>query len=91
MVNIIKGSKKRFGAAAIAFAVFCTCIFPSLHVLAAPKTMAHIKAGSGNGNGHFGSEKPELFVLSDKKDITDQSISFQMKVGSEKTIQDFVL
>ena len=84
MVNIIKGSKKRFGAAAIAFAVFCTCIFPSLHVLAAPKTMAHIKAGSGNGNGHFGSEKPELFVLSDKKDITDQSISFQMKVGSEK-------
>ena len=84
MVNIIKGSKKRFGAAAIAFAVFCTCIFPSLHVLAAPKTMAHIKAGSGNGNGHFGSANPELFVLSDKKDITDQSISFQMKVGSEK-------
>ncbi|WP_291651052.1 endo-alpha-N-acetylgalactosaminidase family protein, partial [Clostridium sp.] len=84
MVNILKGSKKRFGAAAIAFAVFCTCIFPSLHVLAAPKTMAHIKAGSGNGNGHFGSEKPELFVLSDKKDITDQSISFQIKIGSAK-------
>ena len=84
MVNIIKGSKKRFGAAAIAFAVFCTCIFPSLHVLAAPKTMAHIKAGSGNGNGHFGSANPELFVLSDKKDIRDESISFQMKVGSEK-------
>ncbi|WP_066890372.1 endo-alpha-N-acetylgalactosaminidase family protein [Clostridium nigeriense] len=84
MVNILKGSKKRLGAAAVAFAVFCTCIFPSLHVLAAPKTMAHIKAGSGNGNGHFGSANPELFVLSDKKDITDKSISFQMKVGSEK-------
>lgn len=84
MVNILKGSKKRIGSAAIAFAVFCTCVFPSLHVLAAPKTMAHIKAGSGNGNGHFGSEKPELFVLSDKKDIRDEAISFQMKVGSEK-------
>lgn len=84
MVNILKVSKKRVGAAAIAFAVFCTCIFPSLHVLAVPKTMAHIKAGSGNGNGHFGSGKPELFVLSDKKDITNESISFQMKVGSEK-------
>ena len=42
MVNILKGSKKRLGAAAVAFAVFCTCIFPSLHVLAAPKTMALI-------------------------------------------------
>ena len=84
MVNILKGSKKRLGAGVIAIAVFCTCIFPSLHVLAAPKTMAHIKAGSGNGNGHFGSANPELFVLSDKKDIRDESISFQMKVGSEK-------
>ncbi|MGG7141957.1 endo-alpha-N-acetylgalactosaminidase family protein [Clostridium nigeriense] len=84
MVNILKRSKKRLGAAATALAVFCTCIFPSLSVLAAPKTMAHIKAGSGNGNGHFGSTNPELFVLSDKKDITDQSISFQIKVGSSK-------
>ena len=84
MVNILKGSKKRLWAGVIAIAVFCTCIFPSLHVLAAPKTMAHIKAGSGNGNGHFGSANPELFVLSDKKDIRDESISFQMKVGSEK-------
>lgn len=84
MVNILKQNKKRFGAAAIALAVFCTCIFPSLHVLAAPKTMAHIKSGSGNGNGHFGSEKPELFVLSDRKDITSETITFQMKLGSEK-------
>lgn len=85
MVNILKRSKKRLGAAATALAVFCTCIFPSLSVLAAPKTMAHIKAGSGNGNGHFGSTSPELFVLSDKKDITDESISFQIKVGSAKS------
>ena len=84
MVSILKGSKKRLGAALTAFIVFCTFIFPSLHVLAAPKTMAHIKAGSGNGNGHFGNDKPEAFVLSDKKDITDESISFQMKVGSAK-------
>ena len=84
MVNILKGSKKRLGAAVTALAVFCTCIFPSLHVLAASKTMGHIKSGSGNGNGHFGSTNPELFVLSDKKDITDESISFQMQVGSEK-------
>lgn len=84
MVSIPKGSKKRLGAALTAFVVFCTFIFPSLHVLAAPKTMAHIKAGSGNGNGHFGSANPELFVLSDKEDITNESISFKMKVGSAK-------
>ena len=46
--------------------------------------VAHLKAGSGNGNGHFGSATPEAFVLSDKKDITNESISFQMKIGSTK-------
>jgi endo-alpha-N-acetylgalactosaminidase len=85
MVNIIKGRMKRFWSAMIAFTVFfSTCLLPSLHVLAAPKIVAHIKAGSGNGNGHLGSTTPEAFVLSDKKDITNESISFQMKVGSEK-------
>ncbi|GAA0083683.1 endo-alpha-N-acetylgalactosaminidase family protein [Clostridium sp. CTA-7] len=85
MVNIIKGRMKRFWSALIAFTVFfSTCLLPSLHVLAAPKIVGHIKAGSGNGNGHFGSATPEAFVLSDKKDITNELISFQMKVGSEK-------
>lgn len=85
MVNIIKGKMKRFWSALIAFTVFfSTCLLPSLHVLAAPKIAAHIKAGSGNGNGHFGSTTPEAFVLSDKNDITNESISFQMKVGSTK-------
>ena len=31
---------------------------PSLDVLAAPKMMAHLKAGSGNANEHFGGAKP---------------------------------
>lgn len=84
MGSIRKKSVKRFCSALIALTVFCTCIFPSLHVLAAIKMVAHLKAGSGNGNGHFGSATPEAFVLSDKKDITNESISFQMKIGSTK-------
>ena len=85
MVNIVKGRMKRFWAAVIAFTMFfSTCLLPSLHVLATTKMVAHLRAGSGNGNGHFGSATPEAFVLSDKKDITNESISFQMKVGSTK-------
>ena len=86
MINIVKGKMKRTWAIAIAFTMFfSTCLLPSLHVLAATKMVAHLKAGSGNGNGHFGSATPEAFVLSDKKDITNESISFELKVGSTKS------
>ena len=57
---------------------------PSLEVLAAPKMIAHLKSGSGNGNAHFGNGKSEAFVLSDRQDITDDNISYQIKIGSEK-------
>ena len=84
MGNIIKGKFKRIIATMVAFTMILTCLLPSLQSLAAPKMMAHLKSGSGNGNGHFGSENPEAFILSDKKDIKNESISFQMKLGSTK-------
>lgn len=57
---------------------------PSLEVLAAPieKQMAHLKAGSGNANGHFGSDTPEAFIMSDRADVTNDDFSFTLKVGS---------
>lgn len=84
MGNIIKGKFKRIIARVIAFTMISTCLLPALQPLAAPKMMAHLKSGSGNGNGHFGSEKPEAFILSDKNDIANQSINFEMKLGSTK-------
>lgn len=84
MGNIIKGKFKRTIAAMVAFTMILTCLLPSLQPLAATKMMAHLKSGSGNGNGHFGGEKPEAFLLSDKENITNESISFEMKLGSTK-------
>ena len=57
---------------------------PSLEVLAAPimKEMAHLKSGSGNANAHFGGASPEAFIMSDKKDVTNEDFSFTLKVGS---------
>ena len=55
----------------------------------AAETMAHLKAGSANGNEHFGGGKPEAFVLSDKADITSEDFSFTMKVASEKDATRF--
>ncbi|WP_300384093.1 carboxypeptidase regulatory-like domain-containing protein [Clostridium sp.] len=84
MENIIKGKMRRFLAAIVAFTMISTYLLPSLQVLAAPKMMAHLKSGSGNGNGHFGSEKPEAFVLSGENTITNEAINFEMKLGSTK-------
>lgn len=60
---------------------------PSLEVLATPitKNMAHLKAGSGNGNGHFGGGTPEAFILSDRTNVTNENFSFTLKVGSTQT------
>ncbi len=74
-------------SAVLLVAVMVSAVFfsyiPSLKVLAAPKMMAHLKAGSGNGNGHFGNATPEAFVLSDNTDITNEDLSVQVKIASE--------
>lgn len=44
---------------------------------AEPVTMGHLKSGSGNANGHFGSATPEAFVLSEKADYTNQAYSLK--------------
>lgn len=77
---------KKLTASILAAAMICTMVIgalPSLDVLAAPKTMAHLKAGSGNGNGHFGSAAPEAFVLSNQV-YSDESFEFALKLGSTK-------
>lgn len=62
------------------------CSTAPMSVFAAPTTkdMAHLKAGSENGNAHFGGAKPEAFILSDKADIKHENFSFQLKLNSEK-------
>lgn len=83
----MKKLMKKLSAVLLVAAMVCTTFLsymPSLDVLAAPKMMAHLKAGSGNANGHFGSATPEAFVLSDKADITSEDLSATVKVASEK-------
>lgn len=85
---MIRKAKKMI-AALIAMAMICTAFLgylPPVQALAAveTKTMAHLKAGDGNGNSHFGGTEPEAFVLSDKADITDEAFSFQLKIESAK-------
>lgn len=36
---------------------------PALSVKAEPVTMGHLKSGSGNANGHFGSATPGTFCF----------------------------
>lgn len=89
----MKKAEKRVIAALIALAMVFTAFLgylPSMDVLAAEtKTMAHLKSGSGDGNGHFGSGTPEAFILSDDTNITDEDFSFLMKVGSTKEATRF--
>lgn len=81
----MRRERKRLLAAMLAFVmVFMTFggQISTLNVQAATtKTMAHLKAGSGNGNGHFNGTS-EAFVLSDKADITNEALSFQFKFES---------
>lgn len=85
----MKKAWKSLAASVLAAAMVITSAMtylPSLEVLAAPimKEMAHLKSGSGNANGHFGSGTPEAFVLSDNADVTGEDFSFTLKVGSTK-------
>ena len=78
---------KSLASVMLAVAMVLTTVMtylPSMEVLAAPimKNMAHLKSGSGNANGHFGSSNPEAFILSDNADATDGDFSFTLKVGS---------
>ena len=56
---------------------------PALSVKAEPVTMGHLKSGSGNANGHFGSATPEAFVLSEKADYTNQAYSLKLRINSD--------
>ena len=83
----MKKAWKSLASVVLAVAMVLTTVMaylPSLEVLAAPitKNMAHLKSGSGNANGHFGSGTPEAFILSDNADATDGDFSFTLKVGS---------
>ncbi len=78
---------KSLASVMLAVAMVLTTVMtylPSMEVLAAPimKNMAHLKSGSGNANGHFGSSNPEAFILSDNADVTDEDFSFTVKIGS---------
>lgn len=78
----MKNGMKKIGAVILALVMVCTTFLgylPPVNVQAATKSMAHLKSGSGNGNGHFGSTNPEAFVLSDKADITSEVLSAQVK------------
>ena len=78
-------SKLAAGFLALAMVLGMTLAhLPSLDVLAAPVTMAHLKAGSGNGNGHFGSSNPEAFVLSDGN-YTGEQFSYRIRLASAKS------
>ena len=85
----MKRAWKSLASVMLAVAMVLTTVMtylPSLEVLAAPvmKNMAHLKSGGGNANGHFGSDNPEAFILSDTADVTDEDFSFTLKVGSTK-------
>ena len=85
----MKRAWKSLASVMLAAAMVVTTVMaylPSLEVLAAPimKEMAHLKSGSGNANGHFGSDTPEAFILSDNTDVTGEDFSFTLKVGSTK-------
>lgn len=78
----MKNGMKKIGAVILALVMVCTTFLgylPPVNVQAATKSMAHLKSGSGNGNGHFGSTNPEALVLSDKADITSEVLSAQVK------------
>ena len=78
----MKKFMKKLSAIMLVAAMVCTTFLsymPSLDVLAAPKMMAHLKAGSGNANEHFGGAKPEAFVLSSQK-FTGEDLSVTVQL-----------
>lgn len=84
----MKRTGKKAIAAILSFVMVASVAFtylPSLQSMAAPikKVMSHLAAGENNGNGHFGSDVPEAFVLSEKSDYEKEDFSFTMKLESE--------
>ena len=89
----MKKLMKKLSAVLLVAAMVCTTFLsymPLLDVLAAPKMMAHLKAGSGNANGHFGSATPEAFVLSSQK-VTGEDLSAKIKGRVKRLRQDYAL
>ena len=85
----MRKTMKRFWAFALALSLICTTFLgyatpTQVFAAEASNATAHLKSGSGNGNSHFGNGTPEAFVLSDKSDITNESFSFNLKLGSTK-------
>ncbi len=66
---------------AIAMIVSSFTLMPA-SVKAESKDMAHLVAGAGNGNGHFGGAKAEAFILSDKADITNDDLGATFRINS---------
>ena len=56
---------------------------PALSVKAEPVTMGHLKSGSGNANGHFGSATPEAFVCQKKLIIQIKAYSLKLRINSD--------
>ena len=79
----MKKAWKSLASVMLAVAMVLTTVMtylPSLEVLAAPitKNMAHLKSGSGNANGHFGSNTSEALIFPDDADITVEDFSFTL-------------
>ena len=84
MKKVVTRVSKVFLVMAVAFSAFFTSGVANVFAASSTKKMAHLVSGANDANGHFGSVKPEAFVLSDKKDITNENFSFQLKLESEK-------
>lgn len=78
--------RRRLGALAVlAVAVVAVLAFVVGAVrpaLAAGETMGHLASGANNGNGHFGSDAPEAFVLSDTT-VGEGAVGADFVINSE--------
>ena len=81
-----KGLKRLFASLLVVVATAGALLGPAGSAMAAPsvfkQTVGHLVSGSGNGNGHFGGDKPEAFVLSDTTQ-DDKPMGVEFTLASE--------
>lgn len=81
-----KGLKHLFASLLVVVATAGALLGPAGSAMAAPsvskQTVGHLVSGSGNGNGHFGGDKPEAFVLSDTTQ-GDKPMGVEFTLASE--------
>lgn len=81
-----KGLKRLFASLLVVVATAGALLGPAGSAMAAPsvskQTVGHLVSGSGNGNGHFGGDKPEAFVLSDTTQ-GDKPMGVEFTLASE--------